>query len=320
MIDGFDDAGLAALLRLAALRQYRFVTPTPATHARVIARPDRQRARTIEDVLGWSLPFDPGAIDAELLDCLRAAGALAEDGALLRSRVRVSSLDDQLYLHSAYPTRATDAIFFGPDSYRFADLIRAELALRPLASGARIADLGTGAGVGVMVAAQERRDAMLFATDINPHALRFARINADAANVSAAFIAGSALDGVPAPLDLIITNPPYIIDDHDRDYRDGGGMHGGAVSVELTRAALPALAPGGRFILYTGSAIVRGVDALRAALVDAARNQGCVLRYREIDPDVFGEELAKPAYAAVDRIALIAATVTRPLTKASPPD
>jgi hypothetical protein len=35
------------------------------------------------------------------------------------------------------------------------------------------------------------------------------------------------------------------------------------------------------------------------------------MRYREIDPDVFGEELDDPAYRDVDRIALVAVVLTR---------
>jgi hypothetical protein len=56
-------AALLDLLRLLDARGYRFVTPTPATHARVVARPHRARARSVADVLGWSLPFAPGTID-----------------------------------------------------------------------------------------------------------------------------------------------------------------------------------------------------------------------------------------------------------------
>ena len=71
------------------------------------------------------------------------------------------------------------------------------------------------------------------------------------------------------------------------------------------------LAGGGRLILYTGSAIIGGADPLREALASALAVRGCSLRYREIDPDVFGEELDGPAYAEVDRIALVAAIATR---------
>src|SRR3546814_3645905 len=57
------DEALLSLLRLLKQQDYRFVTPTPATHARVIARPDRKRARSLEDILGWSLPFEPSVLD-----------------------------------------------------------------------------------------------------------------------------------------------------------------------------------------------------------------------------------------------------------------
>jgi hypothetical protein len=64
-------------------------------------------------------------------------------------------------------------------------------------------------------------------------------------------------------------------------------------------------------LLYTGVAIVDGRDELREALADQLPALGCTLRYRELDPDVFGEELVKPAYAEVERIAAIGAVVER---------
>ena len=305
------DAALLGLLARLKVDGYRFVTPTPATHARVLTRAGRERARTIADVLGWSLPFQAGLVPRELLDGLRDGGMLEESDGLCRSRVRVSTLHEQLYLHSAYPTLAPDAVFLGPDSYRFADLIASELGREPPATGARIVDVCAGAGVGAIVAATCCPTAMVTMTDLNPAALRLARINAAAAGVAVADIEGSGLDGVAGTFDFVTINPPYILDDGGPAYRDGGAMHGGQLSLDLARAALARLAPGGRLILYTGSAIVAGRDPLADALGEAVRATGCTLRYREIDPDVFGEELEKSAYRDVDRIALVAAIVTR---------
>jgi len=62
-------------------------------------------------------------------------------------------------------------------------------------------------------------------------------------------------------------------------------------------------------LLYTGVAIVGGHDHLRDALERDLPALGCTLRYRELDPDIFGEELEKPAYADVERIAAIGAVV-----------
>ncbi|SFR80621.1 methyltransferase [Sphingomonas jatrophae] len=307
------DSSLGELLTALKARNYRFVTPTPATHARIVARPDRREARSLADVLGWSLPFAPDLLDADIRRLLDAAGALEEaEGGLLRSCYRVSSLHDQLYIHSAFPTDAEDSVFFGPDSYRFADAIVAELEGCPRRHGAQIVDIGTGAGVGAIVTATRCPDASVVMTDVNPRALRLARINARAAGVEAQPLLGADLTGVEGEIDVALANPPYIIDEAGRTYRDGGGMHGGEVSLDMARMALPRLAPGGRFLLYTGSAIVRGEDELHQALIALAGDHGMSLRYREIDPDVFGEELETEAYADVDRIALVTAVVTRP--------
>ena len=297
-----NDAALLDLLHALKARAYRFVTITPASHARVLARPDRRWAHSLEDVLGWSLPFAEGAIDGEIADLLRRADALEAVEGGHRSLVRVSSLGGELYLHSAYPTDAEDAVFFGPDSYRFADLIEAELG----DCSGTLVDIGTGSGVGAIVAAKRCPEARAVMTDVNPSALRFADINAKAAGVTVQARLADDLSAL-GPIQVALANPPYIVDHADRAYRDGGGMLGAQVSLDMARMAIARLAPGGRLILYTGSAIVGGRDALREALAEL----GGALRYREIDPDVFGEELTLPAYAQVDRIALVAAVLTK---------
>lgn len=306
-----QDAALRDLLRVLRGKDYRFVTSTPATHARVIARPERRLARSVIDVLGWSLPYVRGTLGRDVETVLRRAGVLDEAGATPRSRVRVSSLHGDLFLHSAYPTTAADAVFFGPDSYRFADLIRAELTARPPKAHARIVDIGTGAGVGAIVAARARPDASLYMTDVNPAALRLARINAAAAGVAVEGHVCGTLDPIAGEIDVATANPPFIIDPESRLYRDGGGMYGGQVSLDMARMALDRLAVGGRLILYTGSAIVDGEDALKHALRREAEARDMAFRYREIDPDVFGEELDHAGYRDVDRIALVAAVIGR---------
>lgn len=309
---GREDVALLQLIDSLRERGYRFVTPTPASHARVVARPGRERARTLADVFGWSLPFAPDLLEPELLGLLELANMLDPvSGGLLRSHLRVSSLMDTLYLHSAYPTEGRYAVFFGPDSYRFAALIEAELASEPVAEHSHIVDIGTGAGVGAIVAAKLSGLGAATGTDVNPQALRLAAINARAAEVALHMVQGDDLGGVGRPIDLALANPPYIIDDDKRRYRDGGGMHGAEVALDMAQGALARLAPGGRLILYTGSAIVAGEDALKAALTGAAQTEKCTLRYRELDPDVFGEELERPAYRDVDRIALVAAILTK---------
>jgi len=304
------DAALLALIVALHRHDYRFVTPTPATHARIVARPGRQQAHDLAGIFGWSLPFREAIVPPEILHLLHAADALEPVGALWRATLRVSSLHGQLLLHSAYPTEGADSVFFGPDSYRFADLIAAELA--GCGDGATIVDIGAGAGAGAIVAGLLCPGARIIMTDVNRKALRFARINARAAGLDAETVESADLAAVAGPIDLALANPPYLMDDANRTYRDGGGALGAEVALDMAEQATDRLSPGGRLILYSGSAIVDGADGLRDRLARMSDAKGMTLRYRELDPDIFGEELDKPAYAQVDRIALVAAVLTRP--------
>lgn len=301
-----DDALLELLQALNAVG-YRFMCPAPLDHARAIV--NRDLGETLEDVFGWNLPFDPAASDAAMVALLQRADALESRGALAASRYRIASCNGLLFLHSAFPTLAADSVFFGPDSYRFVEFLKRNLPTQ----AARIADIGAGSGVGGLVAARQTGARDLVLTDINPKALRLAAINARAANIIARCVETSALEGVEGAFDVVIANPPYLADEAKRLYRDGGDLHGARVSLEWAEAALPRLAPGGMFLLYTGSAILAGgEDPLRAALAELAPTHACTLHYEEIEKSVWREELARPAYEGVARIAVVGAVFTAP--------
>src|SRR3712207_277896 len=70
------DADDALLRPAAAVRDtgYRFVTVTPATHARVNARPGNAWARGPEDVFGWSRPFRPEVLPSAVFELMRRGG------------------------------------------------------------------------------------------------------------------------------------------------------------------------------------------------------------------------------------------------------
>jgi methylase of polypeptide subunit release factors len=306
-----DEALLDLLRRLDALG-YDFVPPTPATHARVVARPDRRTARALRDVFGWSLPFAPDLLAPDLQASLQSGQALEAVAGGLRSRVRVARVRGRLFLHSAYPTDDKDSVFLGPDTYRFVDFAEAEM--RDAGSVHRVVDIGTGAGVGGVLAGLWRPQARVLLTDVNPAALRLARINAAHAGVAVETACCGGVGDATGPIDLAIANPPFIVDPSQRAYRDGGGMHGGKVSLDWALEIGARLQPGGRMLLYTGSAILDGRDPLREALERDLPALGCTLRYRELDPDIFGEELATPAYADVDRIAAVGAVIVRERT------
>jgi methylase of polypeptide subunit release factors len=107
----------------------------------------------------------------------------------------------------------------------------------------------------------------------------------------------------------VVSNPPYLIDDLARAYRHGAGEWGEGLSLRIVEEASKRLSPGGYLILYTGSAIVNARDPFRQRCEAILSEHAVEVRYEEIDPDVFGEELERPRYAAVDRIAAVALIV-----------
>ena len=310
-----EDRALEALLLALRDSGYRFITTTPLTHARVLARSLDAPAAGLRNIFGWNRPFAPHTVAPDILSLMTRAGLLQEAGALQRSTVRVSALGDDLFVHSAYPTGAADAVFFGPDTYRFARFIREALRWRPDAPQ-RILDIGCGSGAGAIVAARALMQngssaPTIYMNDINPLALRYCAVNAAAAGVAVTLAQGDALSAVEGDFDLIISNPPYLDDDTARTYRHGGARLGRALSVRFAREALARLAPGGQLLLYTGVVMVDGDDPLRAELLPLLEAADCVWSYEEIDPDVFGEELDRPVYAQAERIAAVGLIATR---------
>jgi methylase of polypeptide subunit release factors len=303
-----------ALVRLGeALRAcgYKFTTVTPATHARVNARPENKQAKDLRDVFGWSRPFSRGALPADIVALMQEAGILSEENGMLRSALRISSLEGELFFHSAYPTTEADAVFFGPDTYRFARSIKASLRDRT-APIANAVDIGCGAGPGAILLAKHAPAARVLMTDINDSALRLARVNATLARTTNAIARRSdilaEIDGV---FDFIVSNPPYLNDALGRTYRHGGGDFGADLSLKILQAALPRLAPAGTLVLYTGTAIVSGRDLFRDAALPSLAAGDLAWSYEEVDPDVFGEELETEAYSRADRIAAVVLNVRK---------
>ncbi|GAB2586149.1 SAM-dependent methyltransferase [Paractinoplanes abujensis] len=306
------DEALLQLGRELKNSGYRFTTVTPATHALINRRPGNAAAAGVRDVFGWSRPFAPEVLPAPIFDLLRAADALERSGDLWRSRVRFSSYDDELFVHSAFPTDAPDSVFFGPDTYRMADCAAAHVTARERPP-ARVADIGTGTGAGAITVAKRAPGAEVFAVDINDTALRYARINAALAGTSGVRPCHSnLLDAVDGQFDLIVSNPPFMIDPAGRTYRDGGGEHGNELSLTIIDVAAERLAPGGSLVLFSGCGIIDGHDPLRAAAAGRLEGTGLTWTYREVDPDVYDEELAGPAYSRAERIAVVLLTATRP--------
>ncbi|MGZ5920798.1 MAG: methyltransferase [Rhizomicrobium sp.] len=286
---------------------YRFCTPTPATHARVLTR-GQPGPDLLQDVFGWNKPFSAAGLPEKYQRFLddRDLFGVASDNRH-RAKIRFSSLGPLLLAHSSFPTADADAVFFGPDTYRFANAIQAfcdrESGFRPRTC----VDIGAGTGAGGLFCASlfpGLGDIALL--DINARALAFAAANIALNDVKAASPRQSdILSAWTGPADLIVANPPYLVDASLRAYRHGGGDWGASLSVRILDAALAQLSPQGHLLLYTGSAIVHGQDKFLEAAAPTLEERTIQYRYDQIDPDVFGEELDNWPYDQADRIATV---------------
>ena len=203
-VEGFsDDAALLDVADRLKAAGYAFVTPTPSTHRRVAARLGRARPGDLRDVFGWGRPFAASDLDPVLLDALRAGGGLETIDDLFRSAVRVSTLDGRLHLHSAR-SADRDAVFLGPDSYRFVRLLDAVLAEGP--HPGVVLDIGAGAGAGALAVASRAPGAKVIASDVNPAALRYLRANAAHAGLNVETVLGRGPQAASGRFDLIIAN------------------------------------------------------------------------------------------------------------------
>jgi release factor glutamine methyltransferase len=142
----------------------------------------------------------------------------------------------------------------------------------------RIADLGTGTGALLLALLSELPNASGIGTDISSLALECARDNAAALGLSsrASFIAcdyGTALNG---PVDLLVSNPPYVargdiavLQPEVRDFDPRRALDGGPDGLDGYRAissdAGRLLAPNGILAVELGRGQLAAATALFAA-------------------------------------------------------
>ena len=150
--------------------------------------------------------------------------------------------------------------------------------LEPSSRRPVVIDVGTGSGVLAITIALEQPAARVVATDISAGALDVAHDNARrlGAEDGVEFRLGSLLAGSPAPVDVIVSNPPYIAET-DRaslpvdvvQYEPASALFAGVDGLDVIRAlvaaAASALRPGGRLIMEIGfgqeHAVRRVIDA-----------------------------------------------------------
>lgn len=289
-------------------RGYCFTTVTPLTHRRVLRRarkdePSKDPRDALRHFFGWNRVMARDTLPAEALDIMESRGLLRTHGLEVQSRLRFSTLDDHIYAHSSFPTEEESAIFFGPDSYRFVNYLR-RLNLKPR----RVVDIGCGSGVGA-ISGFSPNVSKIF-TDINQDALIYAQANAVLNfNSQVEFFHADILREVPKGADLLIANPPFIMDSKNRKYRNGGGEYGAELALRIVGESLSYLQPQGCLALYTGVCVIEGVDIFRKRITELVPKSGFSYSYEEIDPDIFGEELSSSPYQDVERISAVGLTL-----------
>ena len=104
-----------------------------------------------------------------------------------------------------------------------------------------IAEIGTGSGVIAVMLALMFENLRIVATDINPNALKIARINAQHFGVAdrIAFYETSLLDTINENFGMIVSNPPYIAEgivlEKPLSYEPQNALFGGKRGDELLR-------------------------------------------------------------------------------------
>jgi SAM-dependent methyltransferase len=310
----WNDPGLIKLGAALKERGYDFVQPGVAEVKRY-RRASSHPASLIDNLFGWGVNVPGSAVDAELLALMQAARVVRHvSGDFLCSSVGAARVGADLLFHTAGPNAAVDAVFLGPDTYRFIDGLAARLdgVDAPLT----IFEVGSGSGAASIWLARRFPGARVTGCDINPAAVSLARVNARLAGLhNVDFQLGDVLSGVDGTADLVVSNPPFIADAQGRTYRDGGAMLGMELPLRILREAAPRLRPGGAMHMYTASPIVASEHHIAPPLA-ALFPHG---ELRELEASIFDDLLDLPAYRDVERVAAVMISVTQPAPPGSPP-
>lgn len=201
--------------------------------------------------LGVSLPIDEAAaaVAPVPLDALAAAGVVERDRDMVRARIRVLAYEDLLVACDREPDPGERLEREHVGGIHASTALLA--LLTPRRPVRRALEIGCGCGFQALLLARHAGEVV--ATDVNPRALEFGRLNAElngVANIS--WRLGEGFEPVRGePFDLVVSNPPFVIAPRSRFTFRESPLPGDAFCEQLVRDTPGSLSDHGVACLLT---------------------------------------------------------------------
>ena len=199
--------------------------------------------------------------------------------------------DENLYLVSDHGTLTNPDVLDGDFVLGLGGAGRTLVSLTPRDHVGVSADIGTGCGIQALLLA--RHSNRVIATDISDRALRLTELSARLNGVSNIELrSGSMLEPLVEPVDLLVSNPPFVITPRTTvatfEYRDGG-MTGDQLVRSLFTAIPDYLQPGGRCVCLGNWETTSAGDAGPEAWVTDPDTSVLVIEREALDPIAYAE-------------------------------
>lgn len=199
--------------------------------------------------------------------------------------------DENLYLVSDHGTLINPDVLDGDFVLGLGGAGRTLVSLTPRDHVSISADIGTGCGIQALLLA--RHSDRVIATDISERALHLTGLSAGLNGVDNIELrAGSMLEPLSEPVDLLVSNPPFVITPRTTvanfEYRDGG-MTGDRLVRSLFTAIPDHLQPGGRSVCLGNWETTSAVDAGPETWVMDPDTSVLVIEREALDPIAYAE-------------------------------
>ncbi|WP_231939010.1 DUF7059 domain-containing protein [Brevibacterium sandarakinum] len=199
--------------------------------------------------------------------------------------------DENLYLVSDHGTLTNPDVLDGDFVLGLGGAGRTLVSLTPREHVEISADIGTGCGIQALLLA--RHSDRVIATDISQRALHLTGLSAGLNGIDNIELrAGSMLEPLSEPVDLLVSNPPFVITPRTTvanfEYRDGG-MTGDRLVKSLFSAIPGHLRPGGRSVCLGNWETTSAVDAGPEAWVADPDTSVLVIEREALDPIAYAE-------------------------------